>query len=195
MKKKYESLKEQYPEYVSLDQFYRICRIAKRSALYLIQNEIIPVIDTGKKTWRYKIAIDDVITYLRRREQWGSMIPRGAVSSRSNHPKTPRRTFATMVAPGEENKIAEYFEFIYSDFPDLLTTPDIVEMTGFSSRTILQLLKAGEIKALRVGSKYMIPKVYLLDFVQTPRYIEAKSNSESFFKVLGGFQLWKTAKS
>ena len=37
---KYQALKEQYPDYVSLDQFYRICGIAKRSALYLVQNGI-----------------------------------------------------------------------------------------------------------------------------------------------------------
>jgi hypothetical protein len=49
-KKKYDCLREQYPEYVSLDQLYRICGIAKRSALYLIQNDIIPSIDTEKRT-------------------------------------------------------------------------------------------------------------------------------------------------
>jgi hypothetical protein len=194
-KKKYDCLREQYPEYVSLDQLYRICGIAKRSALYLIRNDIIPSIDTEKRTWRYKIALDDVITYLRRREQWGSMIPPGAVSSRTKHPKKPRRTFASLITQGEESAIAEYFAFIYNDYPDVLTTPDIVEMTGFAKRTVLQLLKDGEIDALRVSGKYMIPKQYLLSFVQTPRFIEAKSNSENYIKILGGFEIWKTAKS
>jgi len=80
--KKYEELKTQYPEYISLDQFYRICKIAKRSAIYLIQHGIVPSITTDKKTWRYKIKIDDVITYLQRRDEVGSMIPRGAATSR-----------------------------------------------------------------------------------------------------------------
>jgi len=194
-KKKYEGLREQYPEYVSLDQLYRICGIAKRSALYLIQHDIIPSIDTGKKTWRYKIALDDVITYLRRREQLGSMIPPGAASSRTKYPKKPRRTFASLIIQDEESAIAEYFSFIYNDYPDVLTTPDIVEMTGFAKRTVLQLLKDGEIDALRVGGRYMIPKQYLLSFVQTPRFIEAKSNSDNYIKILGGFEIWKTAKS
>lgn len=91
---KYETLKNQYPEFISLDQLYRICRIAKRSALYLIQHGIIPAIDTGRTTWRYKIAIDDVITYLQRREQTGSMIrmiPMGAVTSR-RHKQTGGRS-------------------------------------------------------------------------------------------------------
>jgi len=193
--KKYDNLRKQYPEYISLDQLYRICGIAKRSALYLIQHEVIPAIDTGKKTWRYKIALEDVIAYLHRREQMGSMIPRGAASSRNKQPKKPRRTFASFIQQGEESAIADYFSFIYADYPDVLTTIDLVEMTGFSKRTILQLLKARQIKSLWADGKYIIPKPYLLDYVQTRRFIEARSVSESFIKILGGFEIWKTAKS
>jgi len=77
---KYESLREQYPPHISLDQLHRICGIAKRSAKYLVEHGIIPAQDTGRQTWRYKIALDDVIIYLRRREQVGSMIPsRGSI--------------------------------------------------------------------------------------------------------------------
>ena len=58
---------------VSLDQVTKICRIAKRNAKYLVDNGIIPYTDTGKKTWHYKIALEDVIDYLRRREKVGSI--------------------------------------------------------------------------------------------------------------------------
>ena len=193
--KKYETLKEQYPEYVSLDQFYRICGIAKRSALYLIQHEIIPSLDTGKRTWRYKIALDDVITYLRRREQIGSMIPAGAVSSRKKHPgNQARKCFAEFVRPGTEQVIMEYFDFIYSEYPDVLTAKDIAEMTGLNVSTIIKWIQAGEIKALRVSCKYMVPKEYLLEFIVTPKFFDSKSNSESFKKILGGFEIWKISK-
>lgn len=169
--KKYESLKEQYPEYVSLDQFFRICRIAKRSALYLIQHDIVPAIDTGKRTWRYKIAIDDVITYLRRREQLGSMIPAGAVSSRpkSNSAKS-RKSFSDFIRPGMEGRVAEYFAFVYAEYPDVLTVQDIVEMTGISSRTVMKWIRSGEIETLRVGVRYIVPKECLLTFMTTPRF-------------------------
>ena len=73
-KKKYEYLKDEYPEFISLDQMYQICGIAKRTALYLIRKGIVPAQDNGKRTWRYKIALEDVITYLKQKEQWGSMI-------------------------------------------------------------------------------------------------------------------------
>lgn len=79
---KYEFLKEDYPEYISLNQFYRICHISKRGAVYLLENGIVPYNDTGKKTWKYQIRIDDVITYLRRREQVGDI----CIGKRRDHP-------------------------------------------------------------------------------------------------------------
>jgi len=195
---KYESLREQYPEYISLDQLHRVCGIAKRSAKYLVEQGIIPSQDTGKQTWRYRIALDDVIAYLRRREQVGSMIPCGSATSRK--PKetrmiSTRKCFAQMVTPGQESEIAEYFDYIYADCGELLSTLDIVEMTGLEKSTVLKLLKAGAVKSIMTRPKYLVPKQYLLEFVVTPRFIEYRTNSDYFKKILGGFEIWKNAKS
>ena len=57
------SMRTQYTDPISLDQLRVICKIAKRSARYLVENGIIPAVDTGRKTWRHQIAIDDVIAY------------------------------------------------------------------------------------------------------------------------------------
>ncbi|MCL2546206.1 MAG: hypothetical protein FWE06_03280 [Oscillospiraceae bacterium] len=185
----YESLREQYPAHISLDHLHRICRIAKRSARYLVEHGIIPAEDTGKQTWRYKIALDDVITYLRRREQVGSMIPHGAVTS---HKQSTRKCFAQLVLAGQESDIADYFNYIYAGYEDLLTSQDITEMTGLELSTVLKLLKAGAIKSIMTHPKYLIPKPYLLEFVVTPRFIEYRTNSEQFKKIIGGFEIWKT---
>lgn len=196
--KKYEVLRKHYPEYVSLDQLSRICKIAKRSASYLITQGIIPSIDTGKKTWRYKIALDDVIVYLRKREQVGSMIPRGVISSRNGaRTRNPgnHKTFALILEQEQTSELAEYFNFVFSDFDDVLTAEDISEMTGLNRSTVLKLLKAGHIKSIMVHPRYMIPKQYLLDFVITRKFLKYRTDSEQFYKILGGFELWKIAKS
>ena len=195
----YTTLKDKYPDFLSLDELSRVCKIARRSARYLVEHGIIPAIDTGKQTWRYKISIDDVIIYLEQRDKVGSMIPPGVVSSRRKDRKdgriSNRKSFSEMVAPGQEWKIAEYFKFIYADCKDILTTNDIAEMTGLDRGTIMKLAKNGKIKSIANCPKYLIPKKYLLEFVVTRRYIEAKSNSELFKKILGGFEIWKNAKS
>jgi len=195
---KYESLREAYPEFISLDQLYKICGVSKISATYLVENGIIPAIDTGKQTWRYKIALDDAITYLRRREQVGSMIPRWVATSRKpkhERMKSTRKCFAQMVTPGQEAAIAEHFDYIFAEYDEVLTTLDIIEMTGLEKSTVLKLLKAGVIKSIMTYPKYLIPKPYLLEFVITPRFIEYRTNSEHFRKILGGFEIWKNAKS
>ena len=194
-KEKYQELRSEYPEYISLDQLYRICKIAKRSALYLIQHGIIPVIDTGRQTWRYKIAIDDVIVYLNHRDKYGSMIPPGAASSRNKQPPGSRKSFAQIVYPGQEQEVAEYFNYIYADYDDVLTTDDIADMTGLNRNTIVKMLKDGHIKSVTDRPKYLIPKKYLLEFVVTRKFLEARTQSEYFKKILGGFEIWKTAKS
>jgi excisionase family DNA binding protein len=199
MKESNNALRNRYPDYLSLDELRKVCKISPRSARYLIENGVIPAIDTGKITWRYKIAIDDVITYLQHREKHGSMIPPGAVTSRYKTRKSNgmgnRKTFSELVRPGEERIIAEYFRFVYAEWEEVLTTVDIAEMTGLRRGTILKLAKSGHIKSIESSPRYLIPKAYLMEFVVTPRFIEAKSNSEEFKKILGGFEIWKTAKS
>jgi hypothetical protein len=194
---KYATLKNHYPDFLSLDELSRVCKIAKRTARYLVENGIVPAIDTGKKTWRYRIAIDDVITYLKCREVMGSMVPPGAVTSRSSKQYgliSSRKTFSEIVTPGKEHEVADYFKYVYADFNEVLTVVDIAMMTGLNESTILQLARSGRIKSLASTPRYLIPKQYLLDFVVTRRFLEAKTSSELFIKLLGGFEIWKNAK-
>jgi excisionase family DNA binding protein len=140
-----------------------------------------------------------VIGYLKRREQFGSMIPPGAVTSRKKDRKNiaigNRKSFSEIVMQGQEHEIAQYFKFIYADCKDILTTNEIAEMTGLNRGTIMKLAQSGYIQSIADRPKYLIPKKYLLAFVITRRYIEAKSDSETFKKILGGFEIWKTVKS
>ena len=192
--KKYDEIRKQYPEYVSLDKVYQICGISKRSASYLVEQGIIPALDTGRKTWRYRVALEDIISYLSKREKVGSMIPRGAATSRRNYQTGCRESFASIIKSSDGHEVTEYFNYIYADFPDILQIPDLVDMTGLSKKTLSLFLKDGYIKCLTNHPHYLIPKTYLLEFVSTTKFIDCKSNSEVFKKILGGFKLWKTAK-
>ena len=48
MENDYSDLLREYPEIISADQLYRICKISKRKAKWLLDNGIIPCHDTGK---------------------------------------------------------------------------------------------------------------------------------------------------
>lgn len=68
MKRDFATLSEQYPDIISAEQLYRICHISKRKATWLLEHGVIPCQDSGKKTRRFKIRLEDVITYLRLQE-------------------------------------------------------------------------------------------------------------------------------
>jgi hypothetical protein len=189
---KYEILKKQYPETISLDQLHRICRIAKRSARCLVENGIIPATDTGRTTWRWRIALDDAIDYLRRRDQHGSMIPQGAVNNKKNknYATGKRDSFAQLVKPGQEHEVAAYFTRLCAEYGDVLTAVDIAEIFGLQKNSVLRLLNAGHIKSIANSPQYIVPKSYLLEFVATRRFMEIRTSSERFNELLEGFEEW-----
>ena len=44
---------EEYPTGMTKDQFYRVARINKQHAKYLLDSGLVPCINTGKKTRKY----------------------------------------------------------------------------------------------------------------------------------------------
>lgn len=47
--KYYNEILQQYPEYITKDQMYRICHISKKTCLFLLESGLVPNIDSGKK--------------------------------------------------------------------------------------------------------------------------------------------------
>ena len=64
-----ENYSLQIPEMISKDQLYKICHVSKRKALWLLENGVIPCVDSGKKTRRFTIKTVDVVKYLRKLDE------------------------------------------------------------------------------------------------------------------------------
>ena len=96
---------EEYPNGMTKDQFYRVARINKQHAKYLLDSGLVPCINTGKKTRKYHIATHDVITYLCDREDnpekykvpMGFYIGKNGCSKR--HPDKPAAVTARRPEP------------------------------------------------------------------------------------------------
>ena len=63
----YSDILKSYPPVITLEQLYQICHISKRKAKWLLETGRIPCQDSGKKTRRFKIRTEDVVTYLTER--------------------------------------------------------------------------------------------------------------------------------
>ena len=45
----YSELLQQFPEYMTKNQMYKVCHISKKTCLFLLENGLVPCIDSGKK--------------------------------------------------------------------------------------------------------------------------------------------------
>lgn len=50
-------------------------------------------------------------------------------------------------------------------YPDVLTTKDLQCILGISGKTVFRLLHSGQIKSIKVGRNFRIPKIYLLQYL------------------------------
>ena len=61
--------------------------------------------------------------------------------------------------------IAQSYSLFFTDYPDVLTTKDTRKILGVSTKTLLHLIHAGQLRSIKVGRSYRIPKLYLLQFL------------------------------
>ena len=130
----YTYLYEEYPEVISADQLYRICHISKRKAKWLLEHGYIPCEDSGKKTRRYKIRLNDVIDYLRTLEAAPDLVatPVGAFNV--------KRKQLNPVAQICQKEFQRFLYNIWTDEADILRISDVQVLLGYME--MLQLDEA-----------------------------------------------------
>lgn len=184
----YSYLKNDYPEIITLDQLYRICHISKRKGKWLLENKIIPCEDSGKKTRRFKIKLDDVIAYLTE-DTSVAVIPVGIFSSKGYGNKQQsqcEKIILKLNIPEFYQEVYQYYEKKYRRFPDALDVKTVSEMTGFGEDSIYRWIKANKLK-IYSRMERIIPKTYLLEFSCTRYYIticnQSKKHKEDILRL------------
>jgi len=153
---RYDELKRQYPPTISADQFRQICHISKRKATWLLENGVVPCKDSGKKTRRFTIYIDDVIKYLQAREN----DPDSVITPRGQFTSGPKRRSSIPI-----EKLETHLQTYWALRPDTLTIQEIRRMTGYSERLIGEWVRSGRLVAVTKCSQYLIPKTALIEFL------------------------------
>ena len=155
MQKDYTYLRQQYPAVISSEQLSKICRISKRKAKWLLENGVILCVDTGKKTWRFQISIDDVIDYLVKRDANSLTVaaPPGIFSSKP-HKKT--------AAPVDLAALREYTQRLWRNEPDVLTVEEASRISGFAKDTIYHWIHKERLMSVRYMGRHIIPKEELI---------------------------------
>ncbi len=57
-----------------------------------------------------------------------------------------------------------------SNYNDILSVKEVCEILHLCKNKVYELLNKGDIKARRIGRKFLIPKASLIDFINSVRY-------------------------
>ena len=53
----------------------------------------------------------------------------------------------------------------FEDYPDVVSVEEIQQMLRIGKNAVYTLLKNGEIKSIKVGKRYIVPKKYVAEFL------------------------------
>lgn len=160
MKTDYSYLLEKYPETISMDQLYKISRISKRKAKWLLEHGVIPCKDSGKKTRRFTIKTMDVIKFLEKQKagKIKNMPPPGIFASKNPNRKTDYVKVSPLV-------FADLLKEQWRLKPDALNTEQASELLGYTTTTVAKWIKTGKLKAVQYQRSYLIPKEWLIHYL------------------------------
>ena len=54
---------------------------------------------------------------------------------------------------------------LFDNFNDVLTVEEVCAALSAGRNSVYKLLKDGVIKSIKIGKKYLIPKICLIDFI------------------------------
>ena len=54
---------------------------------------------------------------------------------------------------------------MFNSYPDILSVKQLCEILGIGKNTAYSLLQSGEIKSIKIGKVYKIPKKYVTKYI------------------------------
>ena len=185
----YSDLLRQYPEHMTKEQMYQVCHVSKKTCLFLLQSGLVPCLDSGKKTRRFKIETVNVIHYLEDRELHPDRYkpPDGfykrkrvkGKSRRKRRRKPGTGTPSPSVAAVDPHIMREFYKVELEIYPDdVLTTNQISEFTGYSHSSVVRWCNKQYLQNFYIKHRFYVPKEYLLDFFTSRHFINISVKSE-----------------
>jgi excisionase family DNA binding protein len=66
----------------------------------------------------------------------------------------------------EELKNTTEIKMIFSEYEDIVSVDDVMKMLHIGRSNVYKLLREKEIKSIRIGVKYIIPKRSIIEFLE-----------------------------
>ena len=174
----YSELLQQFPEYMTKNQMYKVCHISKKTCLFLLENGLVPCIDSGKKTRRFKIETNAVVHYLEDRELRPELYrpPEGFYKKKQSELNRALTEDDLLI-------MRQFYEAALKHYPDVLTTKQISEFTGYGESSVVRWCSKQQLKSFYIKRRLFIPKEYLIEFLVSWHFIGISIKSETHRKL------------
>lgn len=170
-----------YPEYITKDQMYRICHISKKTCLFLLESGLVPNIDSGKQTRRFKIKTTDVIQYMKDRDDYPELYKAPEGYYKGNGCKKAA-AFDEVFHLDDLSRMRQFYAALLEKQPDVMTVEQVAAFTGYCKNSVGRWCSKEQLKCFFIKQKYRIPKEYLLDFLTSKYFIGIAVKSEKHKK-------------
>ena len=186
-------------EIISLEQLYKMLRISKRKAAWMLQNGIIPCEIRNTPTHKYSVRKEDVLAYMAKSErEKRKEIPVGIFNAKKTN--NPRRTESQGSDCGgyfddtnyklrgkERARFKEMLENLLSAVPDTLTVDEVAELTGYNRKTILRYAQRKYIYGVNMMGKYYISKNSIINYLATDKAFKNTQKSAWHEKLIHSY--------
>lgn len=178
MRKKELKLTDIPGDYLSKGDFYKIAHISKRTALWLIETELVLAERPEKQGLGYRIPKAEVERYLADRNVNPTKYRR---SNRCNrYPYSPVQRYSKQLGI----EIRAIVEHDIAHLPDVLVPKQVSALLGYNLREIYDWGETRGLKALNLSGKLYYPKQFLLDFVSSKAYHNIREKSKEHIELL-----------
>lgn len=182
------------PQVLSGEQVRCALHISKRKCAWMLNNGFIKCQNTGKRTRKYTVLKEDLITYIedstKHPEKY--VTPYAEFSTAKYGSARQPRLRKTGFPSSLPSEFRPWLEQEFEQVPDALTILQVITITGYTDNTVNRWLRRGWLKSAQIQTRRIIAKEWLMDFYCGYGYTIAQMSShhiklmQKFFKQTGG---------
>ena len=155
---------------------------------YLLENGYIPFVDTGKKTHRYLVRLEDAEAFRLRMVNDPESLREldGLFSSRKGVPAAP----SSLLEPTEENSRAfgKYLTYKWKKLPDALPVPQAAKLIGCEPSKLVRMIHSNTIVGAQVRSKFFCSKRSFIQYASSIELIGRTTAPGCYTALVDGFK-------
>ena len=180
---------------LSLEQLRQKLHISKRKAAWMLQNGVIPcrIVDTPTHL-RYYVKEEDLRAYMKQSiTESKKEFTRGQFSSRNKDaPETDEASgdgisVYSYLSKKDRNKFERMLEKRLAIYPDAMTVKRVVDIIGYSEKTIRWHINKGRIFTILQDRKFLVSKFSLIKFLASDKGFAMQPKSEWHEKAIRWF--------